>query len=92
MLGEEEGLDGELVEGAGEVEALAVGAAEAGQLGRLGLLLDALGDDPEVEEVGDAEDGGGQGRLPGPAQEAVDERLGQLEDVDGQVLEVGQDE
>jgi hypothetical protein len=31
LLGHRQGLDGELVEGAGEVEALAVGAAEAGQ-------------------------------------------------------------
>src|SRR5829696_5719787 len=90
LLGHEQGLDGELVEGPGEMEALAVGAAEAGQLKGLGLLLDALGDHPQAEEVGDAEDGVGQGRLLGPIQQAVHERLGQLEDVDGEVAEIGQ--
>src|SRR5918994_6421400 len=90
LLGDQQGLDGELVERAGEVEALAVGAAQAGQLQGLGLVLDALGDHPQAEEVGDAQDGVGQGLLLGPAEQAVHERLGQLEDVNGQVAQVGQ--
>ena len=49
LLGHQQGLDGELVERAGEVEALAEAAAEALQLGRLGRVLDALGDDLECE-------------------------------------------
>jgi len=48
------------------VEALAEAAAKALQLGRLGGVLDALGDDLEVEEVGDAQDGVGEGGLSAP--------------------------
>jgi len=72
LLGDQQGLDGELVEGAGEVEALAEAAAQALQLGRLGRVLDALGDDLEVEEVGDAQDGVGEGGLLGPAQRRLE--------------------
>jgi hypothetical protein len=72
------------------VEALAEGAAEALQLAGLGLLLDAHGDHLEADQVGDAEDGVGQGRLLGPVEQAVDERLGQLQRVHGEALEVGQ--
>jgi hypothetical protein len=61
LLGDQEGLDGELVEG----------AAQAVQLQGLGVVLDALGDHLEAEQVGDAQDDAGQGRLLGPAQQAV---------------------
>jgi hypothetical protein len=54
-------------------------AAKPLELGHLGRVLDALGDDLEAEEVGDAQDGVGEGGLLGPAQQPVDERLGQLE-------------
>jgi hypothetical protein len=73
LLGHQQGLDGELVEGAGEVEALAEAAAEALQLGRLGRVLDALGNDLEVEEVGDAQDGvGSAGRTPQAGRSACE--------------------
>jgi hypothetical protein len=62
------------------------------QLQRLGLLLDALGDHLEAEEVRDAEDGPGQGGLLGAQEEAVHERPGQLDDVDGQGAEAGETE
>src|SRR5512132_107214 len=90
LLGHQPGLDGELVEGAGEVEALAEAATQALQLGRLGRVLDALGDDLQVEEVGDAQDGVGEGGLLGTPQQPVHERLGQLEGVHRQVAQVGE--
>jgi len=74
------------------MEALAEAAAETLQLPRLGLLLDSLGDHLEVEQVGDAQDGVGQGRLLDPEQQPVHERLGQLEGVHGQAARVGHGE
>jgi hypothetical protein len=68
--------------GPGEVEALAVVAAEQEQLVVLFGGLDAFGDDGHVEAVGELDDGGHHGVVDGIASEVGDEGPVYLDDVD----------
>ena len=79
------------LERAGQQVALAVAAPEVAQPGQLGLGLDALGHHHgDVERVGHLHDGPGQPVALGGAVELGHEGLVDLDDVDGEALEVGQ--
>src|ERR1700722_6868901 len=87
----DEGLGGITIEGSGHEKALALGTTELHEPVELALVLDALGDDLEPEALGQADDGGDQGRAPGVrVDQRVDERLVDLEDVHRKALEGGQ--
>src|ERR1700748_399587 len=76
--------------GAAEVEALAEVALERDERDALLVLLDALSDDCHAERARELDDHPHERSLPAAARQAVDERLGDLEYVEGQGVEVAE--
>ncbi len=72
-----------VVEGFGEVVALAVLAAQVAEPLELVEPLDPFGDGGQPEGGGQVDDGAGERGCVGAAGDLVDERLVDLEDVDG---------
>src|SRR6266508_275457 len=88
--GVEEGGELLLVQGFGEVVALAVLAAQLAEPLELVEPLDTFGDGGEAEGGGQVDDGLGERGGVGAAGDLVDERLVDLEDIDGQAAKVAE--
>ena len=77
-------------DGHGQEVALTVLAAHGDQQVALDLGFDAFGDDVEVQGAGDADDALDQSEPLVGDGDPVDERLVDLEDVDGELAQVAQ--
>ena len=87
----DEGLGVGPVERPGHQEALALVTAEVDETVELALVLDALGDDLQPEAPGQADDGGDQRRAARVrVDQRIDERLVDLEHVDGEALQMAE--
>ena len=76
--------------GCGEEVSLHVWASELEEYGDLFVVVDAFGDDEEVEVLGECDDGGDDGGVLAFGADRPDEGLVDLDDVEGEGSEVGE--